>query len=51
MWHPDLSPIGRLSPSTYFLCMDVGVALGPMLMGGLVYYAAVPGTRARRAGG
>jgi MFS family permease len=61
-----------LSTSTYFLCMDVGVALGPMLMGalvpalgyrgmyvaaaavvalGLVYYAAVPGTRARRAAG
>lgn len=57
-----------LSTSTYFLCMDVGVALGPVLMGalvpalgyrgmyvtaagvvalGLVYYAAVPGSRAR----
>ena len=68
------APLTRvgLSTSTYFLCMDVGVALGPMLMGalvpalgyrgmyvaaaavvalGLVYYAAVPGARARRAAG
>ncbi|MFF0989649.1 MFS transporter [Kocuria nitroreducens] len=65
------APLTRvgLSTSTYFLCMDVGVALGPVLMGamvpalgyrgmyvaaaavvalGLVYYATVPGARARR---
>ena len=68
----QVSPIVRPSPSAYFLCMDLGVALGPMLMGalvpalgyrgmyaaatavvalGLVYYAAVPGTQARRAAG